>query len=122
MGWVQEGGFASNFELRPQLFADYRAFEECVCGALDPHLVALCRGRVAYLLGGRDTAIEPASDCERACVKLADKFVLDPHGVTDADAAAVAAHLSPAAMVALVEALALFDGFTRFRLILGVKD
>jgi hypothetical protein len=48
--------------------------------------------------------------------------VLDPHGVDDADTAAVAAHLPPPAMVALIEALALFDGFTRFRLILGVED
>ena len=122
MGWVQEGGFANNFELRPELFADYRAFEDAVCAAVDPRLVELCRARVGYLLGARDTAIEPTTDGERAVLKLADKFVLDPHGVTDADAAAVAAHLSPAAMVALVEALALFDGFTRFRLILGVKD
>ena len=122
MSWVQDGGFAKHFELRPQLFADQRAFEHAVCAALDPRLVELCRARVGYLLGERDTAIEPTSDCERAVLELADKFVLDPHGVTDADAAAVAAHLAPAAMVALVEALALFDGFTRFRLILGVED
>src|SRR5690349_9599617 len=108
MGWVQDASFADILGLRPELSADHRAFEDAVCGALDPRLVALCRARVAYLLGGRDTAIEPTSDCERACLKLADKFVFDPHGVTEADVAAVAAHLSPSALVALVEALALF--------------
>jgi hypothetical protein len=122
MGWVRDGGVASVFGLRPQLFDDYRAFDAAVCGALDPRLVELCRARVAYLLGGQLTAMDPATDCERACLRLTDKFVLDPHGVSDADTAAVAEHLSPAAMVALIEALALFDGFTRFRLILGVKD
>jgi hypothetical protein len=122
MGWVQDGSFASNLGLRPQLFADYRAFEKAVCSALDPRLVEICRARIAYLLGGQDAAIEATSDCERACLRLADKFVLDPHGVTDRDVAAVAAHLDPPAVVAFIEALALLDGFTRFRLILGVKD
>lgn len=122
MGWVHDGGFASNFELRSQLFADYRAFEDAVCSVLQPRIVELCRARVGYLLGAQDTSIEPTNDSERACLKLADKFVLDPHGVTDRDVAAVAAHLEPAAVVALVEALALLDGFTRFRLILGVED
>lgn len=122
MGWVRDGGFASNFELRPELFADYGRFEDAIVAALSLRLVAICRARVAYLLGARDSAIDPANDCERACLALADKFVLDPHGVTDADTAAVAEHLPPPAMVALVEALALFDGFTRFRLILGARD
>ena len=114
--------FETTFGLRPQLFVDYRAFEDAVCGALDPRLIELCRARVAYLLGGQAPAIEAETDCERACLRLTDKFVLDPHGVDDADTAAVAAHLPPPAMVALIEALALFDGFTRFRLILEVED
>ncbi|MBX3024469.1 hypothetical protein KF840_06115 [bacterium] len=122
MGWVGEGSFAGAFGLRPGLFADYQEFEQAVRGAVDPRLFALCQARVGYLLGARETALEPESDRERACLRLADKFVLDPHGVTDADAAAVVAHLGPPATVALVEALALLDGFTRFRLILGVED
>ena len=36
--------------------------------------------------------------------------MLDPHGVSEADVGAVAAHLEPAAVVLLVEALAFFDG------------
>lgn len=122
MGWVGDGSFAGTFGLRPELFADYQAFEQAVRGAVEPRLLALCGARVGYLLGARETAIEPETDGERACLRLADKFVLDPHGVTDADAAAVVAHLGPAATVALVEALALLDGFTRFRLILGADD
>jgi hypothetical protein len=48
-------------------------------------------------------------------------FVRDPHAITDADAAAVVEHLGEAGLVALAEALALFDGFCRFRLLLGVE-
>jgi hypothetical protein len=88
--------------------ADYRAFEggvrRWIRGSSE-----LCRARVAYLLGGRTTAIEATRLRARVC-ECADKFVLDPHGVTDADTAAVAAHLPPAAMVALIEALALSTG------------
>ena len=125
MGWLNSESFASVFGLRPQLFADYRAFEEAVWrdGQLGPRLLELCRARVAQILGdGTAEDVAALTECERACLRLTDKFVLDPHGVGDADAAAVAKHLSPAAMVALIEALALFDGFTRFRLILGVED
>ena len=84
--------------------------------------VLLCRARGARILGGRAEDLAAQTDCERACLRLADQFVLDPHGVSDADAAEVAAHLSPSDMVAFIEALALLDGFTRFRLILGVED
>jgi alkylhydroperoxidase/carboxymuconolactone decarboxylase family protein YurZ len=119
MGWVQDGGFASIFGLRPQLFGDYRAFEAAVCGALDSRMVELCRARVAYLLGARTAAMDPANDCERACLRLTDKFVLDPHGVSDEDTAAVAAHLPPAAMVALIEASALS---ARHKLVIRYTD
>jgi alkylhydroperoxidase family enzyme len=41
--------------------------------------------------------------------------------VSDEDAAAVREHLSDKVMVAFTEALAVFDGFTRFRIILGIE-
>jgi alkylhydroperoxidase family enzyme len=46
---------------------------------------------------------------------------MDPHGISDAQAAAVSAHLGAAGLVALTEALALFEGFARVgaMLILG---
>lgn len=140
--------FADTFALRPELYADYRAFAERFWAdrLVEPTLLELCRIRVAQLLGcagearrrtpaavaaGLDEARVAAlagwprsplfSPAERACLRLTEGFVLDPHGVSDAEAAAVAAHLPPPEMMALIEALALFDGFTRFRLILGVE-
>src|SRR5262249_16908493 len=59
------------------------------------------------------------SELERAGLAFAEKFVMDPHAISDDDAAAVTAHLSAREMVAFTEALALFDGVTRFRVILG---
>ena len=60
--------------------------------------------------------------CRRlgACLAFAEKFVLEPHGLSDEDATAVSTHLSAAEMVAFTEALALFDGFARFQVLLGV--
>jgi hypothetical protein len=52
---------------------------------------------------------------------LAEKFALDVHAVDDEDIAAVRDAIGEPALVALIEAMALFDGFTRFRAILGVE-
>jgi len=59
---------------------------------------------------------------ERACLRLAEQFVLDAKGIADDDVAPVRAALGDAGVVALVEALALFDGFTRFQKMLGIAE
>lgn len=130
--------------LCPELQADLEAFTRLIATRrpVDPMLLELCRIRVAQILGCAGEADRsvfaalPAtrigalddwqrsdafSAVERACLTFAENFVLDPHAISDADAAAVTARLSPAEMVAFVEALALFDGFTRLRLILAVE-
>jgi alkylhydroperoxidase family enzyme len=133
--------------LRPDLCADYHAFLALFWtrGPVDPVVLELCRLRVAQLLGceaelrlryepARAAGLDEAkiawlarwptaamfTDAERACLSYTERFVLDVHGITDAQAAEVARHLTPAGLVALTEALALFEGFARFRLILGV--
>ena len=148
MSWLGASSFTDVFGLRPELFKDYRAFADRFWTAqvIDPQLLELCRLHVAGILGchaelrrrtpaavaaGLDEERIAAlaewktsaliSVAERACLRFAEGFVLDPHGISDADAAAVAEHLSPPAMVALVEALAVFDGFARFRLMLGIE-
>lgn len=73
----------------------------------------------AVLTGAKDPPLEPG---ERACLHFARQFVLDVHGVTDADFQAVRDHLGVAGSVALTEALALFDGFMRMRKLLGVQS
>ena len=137
------------FGLCPELRADVEAFAELLWTRrpVDPVLLELCRLRIAQILGctaelqRRSAAALAAglteeriaalddwaasggfSAVECAALRVAEQFVLDPHGVSDADAAAVTAHLSPAGMVAFVQALAIFDGFTRFRAILGIED
>jgi alkylhydroperoxidase family enzyme len=136
------------FGLCPSLYDDFRHFVSLFWSLrpIDPVILELCQLRIAQLLGGdpaptfgqQSTGVSAAppdkiaaleqwreaavfSDRERACLAFAEKFVLQPHGVTDEDAAAVTAHLSDKEMIAFTEALAVFDGFTRFRLALGIK-
>lgn len=115
-------------------------------GLVEPVTLELCRLRVAQLLGceaelahrfapaveaglteaqvaalARWPTAPELDDGHRACLTIAERFVQDPHGLTDDEAAAARAHLGDAGLVALLEALALFDGFTRFRVLLGVE-
>ena len=133
--------------LRPNLHADVRTLLAVFVERrlIDPVVLELCRLRVAQLLGcaselairwqpARDAGLDDGkiallsrwptdpsfTDAERACLTVAERFVLDPHGLTDDEAAAARAHLGDAGVVALLEALALFDGLARFRVMLGV--
>jgi alkylhydroperoxidase family enzyme len=140
--------FERAFALRRNLFEDFRRFYALFWekGLVDPVLLELCRLRIAQLHGCEaelrvryqpaldaglaeekiaalgDAAHSPLfGEAERACIALAELFAMDPHAITDADAARVVAALGDAGTVALVEALALFDGFARFRLMLEVE-
>lgn len=135
------------FGLRPDLYEDFRRFYALFWEQrlLDPVLLELCRLRVASLHGcaselavryraavdaGLDedkvAALDRAAgdprfdETERAVVAFAELFTIDPHAITDDDAARVRDALGDAGLVALVEALALFDGFARFRVLLDV--
>lgn len=135
------------FGHRPELYRELRDFHALFWERplVEPVLLELCRLRVAALLGckselairyevahgaGLDEAKIAAlehwheddrfSACERAVLCLAELFVRDPHAITDDDVAAVVSELGDAGTIALVEALALFDGFARFRILLGV--
>jgi alkylhydroperoxidase family enzyme len=134
--------------LRPELLADLKRFHALfwMDGRVDPVLLELCRLRIASLLGctsETNVRYEPArraglgetkvaalsrwptapdfTPAERACLAFAEAFVIDVHSIDDELAAAVSEHLSPPAMVALTEALAVFEGFMRFRLVLGLE-
>jgi alkylhydroperoxidase family enzyme len=143
MTWLPERGpgesdFDRAFALRPELFAAWREFAGLFWKRrlVDPVLLELCRLRIAGMLGAaqplairmpearldeaRIAALDSwwTSDAfdetERACLRFAEQFALDPKEISDADAAAVVAALGDAGMVAFVEALAIFDGFARF--------
>ena len=137
--------FERAFALRPNLYAAWRDFAVLFWegGLLDPDLLELLRARVGQLHGARlpdlsdsmrkaRAALEPEraraldawwhSDAfdptERACLRFAEQFVLDASGITDEEAAAVVAALGEPGAVALVELLALLDGFSRFARVL----
>jgi alkylhydroperoxidase family enzyme len=136
------------FGLRPDLYEPFRAFYAVFWTErlLDPVVLELCRLRVAQLLGcesEQQVRYAPALDAglteeqiarlpdwprapsfteaQRAALAFAEQFVLDPHGIDDDCRDAVIDHFELAGLVALCEALALFDGFGRFRIILGVE-
>ena len=133
--------FERAFGLRPDLFAACRDFATLFWEKrlVDPVVLELCRVRVGQMVGAelpafcdamRDArAALPAakladvgawwhsnafSDTERACLRFAERFALDPKGIGDDDATAVVAALGDAGTVAFVEALAILDGFSRF--------
>jgi alkylhydroperoxidase family enzyme len=141
--------FERVFALRPNLFEAWRAFTRLFWTRrlVDPCVLELCRLRIAALndaaypqrvrtpealaAGLREERIaalaswwtsDAFSETERACLRFAEQFTLDARGITDADAAAVTAALGDAGTVAFVEALAIFDGFSRFCASLAIGE
>ena len=150
MSWVLGGGersFAELMALRPNLAADVAAFSEQLWQApgIDPVTLELCRLRVAQLHGARAALAERRPEAaaagltgeriarladygsdsafsarERACLELAELFVMDPSAIDDATFAAVRDALGEPGTVTLLEALAVFDGFSRAQVMLDV--
>jgi alkylhydroperoxidase family enzyme len=109
---------------------------------LDPHLLELMRLRVAHLYGCTSelrirydsaTGIEdkiaelpkwptsPAfTELERACLRVAEQFVIDAHGIEDADVAPITDEIGSPGLVAVMNAIALLDYLARIRTIFGV--
>ena len=111
-------------------------------------MLELCRLRIATLHGDADQqrpaprvgASPPASprskiaaladhhrsplftDHERACLAYAEQYVIDVHGLTDADADRRQGGMTDADFVAFTVALGLLDGVGRMRLALGVAE
>jgi len=131
------------FDLRPNLHESWQRFEALLWSAEGavPEAYALCRARLAQMNGSRvcpgsaGPVIEAArlaalpewwksdlfSDVERACLGFAEQFALDPSGIGDDVAKPVTEALGDAGTIAFVEALAIFDGFTRFCSMLAVS-
>ena len=136
------------FGLRPNLFEVWRSFAQIFWEKrlLDPVLLELVRLRVAQMhqarfplasrrpearAAGLDEAKiaelehwwrSPAfTETERACLRFGEQFVLDAKGMSDEQASPVVAALGEKGAVALVEALAIFDGFGRFCRMLAIE-
>jgi alkylhydroperoxidase family enzyme len=139
--------FARVFGLRENLFAHFGDFYSRLWdpAVLDPVIVELCRLRVAQLVGcGTEQAVRsrPAVDrgltedtvadlpswptasrfdgTMRACLGFTEQFVIDPSGISADDRALVRNAVGFAHMVGLAQAVAAFDGFSRFRLVLDI--
>jgi alkylhydroperoxidase family enzyme len=139
--------FEEEFGQRPDLYAPFREFYAVFWRdrLVDPVVLDLCRLRVAELLGCAselgvryaaaveggltkamvaDLARWPSSerfdDAQRAAIAFAEQFVIDPQGIKGPVRDTLREHFDLPAVVALTEALALFDGFIRFRLILDL--
>ena len=151
MTWLPEtaagaGAFERVFALRPNLFAAWREFAELLWKGdrVDAQVLALCRRRLAELNGARvapagrtpPVEIEAAklaelsewwksarfTETEQACLRFAELYRLDPGAIAEDDARPVVEALGEAGTVAFVEALAIFDGFTRFCAMLDVTE
>ena len=140
-------GLERVFGLVPEAYSRFRELYEALDDAsvLSPEILALCRLRIAMLLGcasdstlaemtaarvpperagalPRYASSPEFTDAERACIAYAEQYVLDPHGFTDADFATLRAHLSSEALAMLTLAVAVYDALARFRLALGIDD
>jgi alkylhydroperoxidase family enzyme len=114
-------------------------------GGVDPVTLELCRLRMSAIIraapdrGPRDPrAVAAGLDDElvsalpdwptselfsaerRAALGFAEQYVLDPHGFTDDDAAAMHEHFTPEQLATLTTAVATFDALARIRALLTV--
>lgn len=142
-------GFERVMGLCPNLLDGYRDFTARLWapGVLEPTLLERCRLTVARELGcpsesavrmrpavdaglteddvaalstwRNDARLDPAL---RQVLALAEQFVADPGAVSGAERAALRRDLGMPGLVALTNALALFDGFDRLRLVLSIDD
>ena len=115
-----ETDFERVFNLRPDLHEAFGEFEAQLWRSLDHDLLELCRSRIEKMHGVDVPERSAATPCEIACLAFTEKFAAGVHCISDEDVAAMANHLSPPEIVAMCEALAIFDGMTRFRLLLDV--
>jgi alkylhydroperoxidase family enzyme len=136
--------FSETLQLCPELADCFQQFHQCVWqqSYVPQSILELCRLRIAQLLSAElDLSVrykptlaclsankvsqlsryyqsEEFSKLERDCIELAECFVLDPATITDEMASSVITHMGDAGYVALLEACGVFEGFTRFRLVL----
>lgn len=122
-------------EIAQPFAALYRAFWSLE--SLPAQTLELCRLRQAQLLGSdlawrheqlglsaqqrEELRNWPSSlvysDAERACLELTEVHTMDARAITDAQADAVKRHYGDVGLVALVQALGVFDALTRLGLI-----
>jgi AhpD family alkylhydroperoxidase len=131
--------FASVLGIRANLFEAYRDFAARIWApeVMDAPTLERCRLRVAAVLGcapelrvrtstavtaGLTETTGAVDERTQRCLDTAEQFVLDPGGLTSAERRALRDDLGMSQLVGLTNALAVFDGFDRFRMVLGITE
>ena len=133
--------------LRPELAAAHDELLDAIWAGVDPVLLELCRLRMAKLMGAAVAQAErsPAAvtagltdhhvemlprwpddpaftDAHRAALAFTEQWVIDHHGITDAQVAALHHALGAEGVVVLTTALGVWDNQHRLDLALGVVE
>ena len=143
MSWLVEGARSRDdvLALHPPLAADHqRLLDEVWRSSVDARILELCRLRTATILGATRAWDEPRSEAAvaagldeslvaclpqwpthtgfdaaaKACLGLAEQFVIDVHGITDAQVSDVEGPIGPDGVIALTTALAVWELTHRF--------
>ena len=119
--WLPVEAGAEVWDLVPAPHRQLRDLQSSLVRAgLDPVLLERCRARIDALVGGAGvTTYGPMSDAERAAVGFAEQFVLDPRGVTDAQAEELHRLFPDPQLAALTTAVATFDAVARVTAVLA---
>ena len=120
--WLPVDAGADMWELVPAPHEQLRNLQfSFVRAGHDPVLLDACRARIDALVGGASevSADGSMSDARRAAVGFAEQFVLDPRGVTDAQAAELHRLFPAPQLAALTTAVATFDALARVKTVLA---
>jgi alkylhydroperoxidase family enzyme len=142
-----ERSFARVFGASPALYAAFREADAKMWRSVDPGILELCRLRMAMILGSESELACRQSEAgergvdedkvrrlaqwptdpvfsagERACIELAEQYVIDPKGITPSMVEHVTEALSPEGYAKLLSALGLLDGIIRLGIVLQVDD
>ena len=89
---------------------------------IDPGVLSACQEAIEATLGARPRAAsKTAGAATAAAVMFAEQYVVDAHGVTDAQAAGLHEHFTDAQLAALTTAIATFDALARVRAVLAAE-
>lgn len=121
-GWWAHSSSEEVLALRPELARLVGELRHDAAAQVPGRLHQVLQHRVHRLLGLTATDLpDDLTDAERAAVAVAEQFVLDVHGLSDADVARLGEHFSPAEQLAILIDVALLDGFARLDRVAGVE-
>jgi alkylhydroperoxidase family enzyme len=89
---------------------------------VDTGVLSACQAAIEATIGTR--ARDGGGDVDaatQAAVMFAEQYVVDAHGVTDAQAAVLHEHFSDEQLAALTTAIATFDAVARVRAVLAAR-